>query len=368
MRQHDQKIQLPLPRTITFKKNKMKNLFSILIALTIACLANAQSYLPTTGGTLTGNLIINPGNQIQVPYLGLNAGNNPPANSSNVSIFPNNTTVTLDIVGWSNGWNFIPVGQTPYPGPVVSIDNNGNIHTNGNIGIGTATPISKLHISGDNYLTIGDYSTSNGAKGIQFPGFRDVANNYFGASIEAVPYWSCCGNYPNGGYPGIKNIGLNFNVHNNQDIPDSKLTAMVIVPGGNIGIGTTNPTVKLAVAGNIQAYDVMVKTGWADYVFDSSYELKPLSAVADYIQQNRHLPNIPSAEEVSKNGIALGEMNKKLLEKVEELTLYAIKQNEETKELKKQNEESMQQKEEIDLLKKQNTELLKRIEKLENKK
>ncbi len=67
-----------------------------------------------------------------------------------------------------------------------------------NLGIGTQNPASKLHIAGDEFITMGNYEASNGIKGIQFTGFRDIVPNYFGASIEAAPEWSCCGGYPSG--------------------------------------------------------------------------------------------------------------------------------------------------------------------------
>lgn len=86
------------------------------------------------------------------------------------------------------------------------------INKTGNLGVGTPLPASRLHIAGDEFITLGSYDASNGVKGIQFTGFRDVTPNYLGASIEAVPEWSCCGGYPGAGYPGIKNIALNFNV------------------------------------------------------------------------------------------------------------------------------------------------------------
>lgn len=89
--------------------------------------------------------------------------------------------------------------------------------------------------------------------------------------------------------------------------------------------------------------DVATANGWADYVFDKSYKLKTLEEVEKHIEEKGHLPNIPSTDEVMKNGLNLGEMDAKLLEKIEELTLYSIEQNkqlktqsEEIKELKKQ--------------------------------
>lgn len=78
---------------------------------------------------------------------------------------------------------------------------------------------------------------------------------------------------------------------------------------------------------------------WPDYVFEKNYVLMPLSEVEEYINENGHLPNVPSAEEVEKEGQNLGEMNKILMEKVEELTLHLIRQQKEIEELKKKVEE-----------------------------
>ncbi|WP_425237722.1 hypothetical protein [Ulvibacterium sp.] len=97
---------------------------------------------------------------------------------------------------------------------------------------------------------------------------------------------------------------------------------------GNVGIGTTNiGSWKLAVGGKIRAEEVKVETGWADYVFAEGYDLPTLEEVEAYINEKGHLINIPSAAEVEANGIALGEMNKLLLEKIEELTLYLLQSN-----------------------------------------
>lgn len=85
--------------------------------------------------------------------------------------------------------------------------------------------------------------------------------------------------------------------------------------------------------GKIIAKEIEVKTAvWADYVFRRDYKLMPLSDVEKHIQDKGHLPNIPSAAEVMKNGINLGEMDAKLLEKIEELTLYSIEQEKKLKE------------------------------------
>lgn len=97
---------------------------------------------------------------------------------------------------------------------------------------------------------------------------------------------------------------------------------------GNVGIGTANPQSLLAVNGTITAGRVKVtQTGWADFVFHPAYKLPSLAEVEAFIQQNRHLAGIPSEAEVKANGVDMGDMQAKLLQKIEELTLYMLDLN-----------------------------------------
>lgn len=98
--------------------------------------------------------------------------------------------------------------------------------------------------------------------------------------------------------------------------------------GGNVGIGTLNPTEKLAVNGNIRAKEIKVENNnWPDYVFDQHYQVTPIAKIEQFIKQNKHLEGVPSARDVQANGINLSEMNAILLKKIEELTLIVIEQN-----------------------------------------
>jgi hypothetical protein len=114
-------------------------------------------------------------------------------------------------------------------------------------------------------------------------------------------------------------------------------TPLLIKSNGNVGIGTTNPgSFKLAVEGKIGAREVQVtlQNPWPDYVFEPTYDLKPLAEIETYIKENKHLPEVPSAKEMEKKGVNLGEMNMLLLRKIEELTLYILDQNKEIEKLK----------------------------------
>ena len=117
------------------------------------------------------------------------------------------------------------------------------------------------------------------------------------------------------------------------------LNSLFLKDNGNVGIGTNNPQAKLAVNGEILAKSVRVNTGstyWPDYLFGEDYNLMRLRELEQYVNTHKHLPGIPSAQEVEEQGdIDLGTMNALLLEKVEELTRYVIDLQNQIDELKK---------------------------------
>ena len=97
---------------------------------------------------------------------------------------------------------------------------------------------------------------------------------------------------------------------------------------GRVGIGVTHPKSELEVNGTIRAKEVKIEaTGWSDFVFDKNYNLPTLQEVEQHINQKGTLPDIPSEKEVIEEGINIGDMQAKLLQKIEELTLYVIQQD-----------------------------------------
>ena len=117
---------------------------------------------------------------------------------------------------------------------------------------------------------------------------------------------------------------------------------MYIRRSGNVGIGVVDPAYKLDVDGSIRGEKVIADPdAWPDYVFEDEYDLKSLEEVENYIKANGHLPNIAPAETYLTNGVSLADMDVKLLEKIEELTLYTIEQD---KKIKEQHQELAAQK------------------------
>ncbi len=106
---------------------------------------------------------------------------------------------------------------------------------------------------------------------------------------------------------------------------------------GNVAIGTPDPLpgYMLSVNGHVKCKELVVETaGWPDYVFGDNHKLLPLGEVERFIQQHKHLPNIPAAAELEQEGLPVGEMQKKMMEKIEELTLYVIELKKEIEEIK----------------------------------
>ncbi len=173
---------------------------------------------------------------------------------------------------------------------------------NGNMGIGTTSPSKKLDVEIDE-----DYQFRLGnANGQGYNIGRNVATGYLNFYGDQS------------GYNGYVFGGANG-------------TFMSILNNGKVSIGTTTPdntpNVLLTVNGAIHAKEVLVDMNiLADYVFNSDYTLMPLHKVEAFVKTNKHLPEIPSAAEVKEKGLNMGEMQNKLLQKIEELTLYVIEQ------------------------------------------
>lgn len=226
----------------------------------------------------------------------------------------------------------------------------------GKVGIGITTPLEKLHIveegllrptfeaisSTDHHRPILDFKRSRGTIIAKLPvKFNDKLGNFYFRGYDGTDYLESSGF---GGVteadatPGVVKSGVYFSTNDGTDmvsnVPKIKmyLTSsgnFLINPKvniqGNLEPGSLIGEGKLQVRGLIRAQEVKVEVAnWPDYVFANNYSLPSLEETEKYIKEKGHLPGIPTAAEAAKNGIELGDMNKKLLQKIEELTLYLI--------------------------------------------
>jgi hypothetical protein len=254
------------------------------------------------------------------------------------------------------------------------------INHNGNVGIGTTTPFLGtanygLHINKGTHSSILFNNPTSGSGGIiqTSDGKQRI---FIGANLYDDQNGSWSSFQTGKGSAGISMIADEGGRGTYIDFITSQSDghynrSMRILGNGNVGIGTANPgSWKLAVNGQIRAKEIKVETGWSDFVFENNYRLPTLKEVEKHIKEKGHLKDIPSAKEVEKNGIYLGEMDSKLLQKIEELTLYTIGQQKEIENFKKQKYRIDKLEKENKSLKTMNSKLLelqKRLEKLENK-
>ena len=267
-----------------------------------------------------------------------------PSWGSQVAIFQNNGSVSdnagIALLAGTSGISYIHLSDADAAASGTILYNhsnnslgfrvNGNgsddvtITSTGNIGIGYMSPDKKLHVVN----TLGSLP-SWGSQVAIFQNNGAVSDNagialLAGTSGISYIHLSDADNAASGTILyNHSNNSLGFRVNGGGS------DNMTIASTGNIGIGTSDPsTYNLAVKGTIGAQEIEVVQTIPDYVFGEDYNLRSLEQVETFIKEESHLPDIPSAKEFEGGRVAIGEMQERHLQKIEELTLYLIEQNE----------------------------------------
>ncbi len=310
----------------------------------------------TVKGSFIGMGLINPDSPLHIAYSidnkpiqakfgkgGLelfDSGNKPFLRLSSSSIL----MTMYSYLGSGLGFRVSPAGSDDLALPPQMV-----ILTNGRVGIGTTFPGAMLHIK----------------KGSVGPFYID---SYVSAIIE-----SDFNSYLTLLAPSTLQVGIRFGdqndtkagviVFNNYNksftIGIKNSAAVTVASNGNVGIGSAVPEAKLHVIGDIKITGDLITdvAKYPDFVFAPGYSLMSLPQVAEYIGANGHLPGMPSAAEVKKNGFMLKEQSRLTLQKLEEAFLYILQQEGKLSALKQEN----------DALKAKNAELEKRLNAIEKK-
>jgi len=366
----------------------MRTFAIFLVSLAATTVAYAQNTFPISGNVGVGTT--SPGAKLDISAGSTNGLQITTANESPWGFLLKNTSYSggaFSIYQSNDGWigmfaNY-PSGSSLFMGP------NGNIGLNpnsGNVGIGTTSPNTKLQVNGAILSSV--LNTPQlilGSGGVNYGLIQNDTTGVwslgYGANLSTlgtpVLSWNSGGNVgigltnpaaklevkgtatfdgavtnTNGGYyyspyngtiafglnaPGVSYLGIGsilaasgksaLALGHCSTAMGTLVPDLTVVESGNVGIGTTNPTEKLSVKGRIRAQEVVVdNNNWSDYVFADDYKLQSLSEVEAQIKTNKHLPGVPSTQEVAEKGVSIGDMQAVLLAKIEELTLRQIAQ------------------------------------------
>ena len=213
--------------------------------------------------------------------------------------------------------------------------------SNGNIGIGVEDPSDKLHVKG--FMRLDPAGAYGGAR-LKMYSATNIDQSYIAFYNQfSAPNPSATVGYSSGNDHLLLSCGTGDMFLSDAGLGIETASPMAkLHVNGNVMIGTGSPALgySLSVNGKIISEEVRVAlsgtSNWPDYVFENDYRLMPLSQLEKFISQQKHLPDIPSASQVKKEGFDVGDMNRRLLEKIEELTLYIIGQDKKLNSLQEQ--------------------------------
>jgi hypothetical protein len=344
----------------------MKRIVAILVFVLISSYSFGQNNFPANGNVGIATGAITPGAKLS--FNNTNDGSNGPDGITWYSPTPLAYGIHRTAGPWSApnyqqlrlSWE---TGITLDPGTLygksyVDVQGSGLRVPSGNLGIGLTDPTEKLHIRAegllrptfesvsntDHYRALLDFKRSRGTVAAKLPVvLNDKLGSVYFWGFNGTSYIESSGinGVTEGTTTGSLKAGLSFATNDGTDlVNNSPVTRMYVTASGNVLInpkivagGHLDPAAtsfndgKLQVRGKIRAQEVKVEmANWSDFVFAKDYALPTLQETEKHIKEKGHLPGIPSAAEVEKNGIELGDMNKKLLQKIEELTLYLIEQ------------------------------------------
>jgi len=306
--------------------------YQVPLFMSTSTIGNSNIFQSTSGGNIAIGTSTFPTSYI--PKVQIYSTNG--ASSPNLSLIDNNSHRILFLTN-INATNYNNITQTGDAGIIWSDNSTFNstsgfviapnanatsgirIAANGNLGLGVSNPQAKLVVNGNSEL----FGSAN-----KIYGQNDAVNYYIGH------------------YAVTGSDGLDIHWFGGIRLFDGTNSGLQITNGA-VGINTINPgtTYKLAVEGKVGAREFVATnvSPWPDYVFAGNYKLMPVTELESYIKTNLHLPGIPDAGQVKKEGVSLGEMNAALLEKIEETILYVIEQQKQMAEQQKQMTEQQKQ-------------------------
>ena len=354
-------ITLPIPNVSEFDLSSTNEIQVLTLnGNTVSLSLGGGSFtLPTIVDTdqqtlaLNGNVLsILNGNSVTLPIFTNTDSQNLTLSGNTISISGGNTITLPTVVDTNTDEQTLSLN-----GNVLSILNGNSVtlpaHTD-NDSQTLSVSGNTLSISGGNSITIptptfavipGTNTTISGNGSVATPFQINAVDTSLYANDGVINQATTTGN----------NRKVNLNNRNLWfDTTNSTAHGKLYI-GSNPNYTSTTGNYKLFVEGGIMTEKVKValrsSSNWADYVFEKDYNLMSLSEVEKFVNENKHLPGIQSAKELAENGIDLGEMQSKQMEKIEELTLYIIDQN----------KKLLQQNDEIQVLKSQMSELIQKM-------